>query len=223
MRYGIKPGAEDSVLNDLLLLDRVNELLQEVAESARAFRLEFTLDLPTSNPTALDSRVLQIVERTMRADTDGDGQFETELEWVDEQRLRREWGASENVPAGVPGYYYTQRGGAAGSMLGLCLAPVPVTARTNGLKFSAYVYPSPIAAASDTLPLQLGEERFLLPGICYCLAYVEASRGRRDAPVAFWQSEWMQSLTSWTEAAEETLQGGIRRIHQVESGSSLWS
>lgn len=221
-RYGLAAGAEDALLNEPLFLARVNELLQEVAENARAFRQEFTIDLPTSNPTALDSRVLDLIEQTMRADTDGDGVYETEIGWADEQRLRREWGVVENLPAGTPCCYFTQRGSVAGAMLGLVLLPVPSTARTNGLKFSAYVYPAAITQASDALPLQLGEERFLIPGICYCLAQVEASRGRRDAPLAFWQAEWAKSLADWIEAVEETLQGDVRRIHRVDGYTSAF-
>lgn len=212
-RYGLAPGAEDPLLNDPLYLDRVNELLQEAAETTRAFRESFTYNL--ASPTVLSNRILQVIEGTVRADLDGSGQYLTDLDRGDEQELRRVFGPLETVAASSPMFWHITRGDLADGELNLQLTPRPSQTVTNGLQLQAYVYPLPIVNLSDTMPLQVGEERHLLPGLCYALAQTEASRGRRDAPLAYWQAEWDRALAAWTDAVEDTLHGDFRRIHVV--------
>src|SRR5438067_341989 len=66
-----------------------------------------------------------------------------------------------------------------------------------------------------TLNLQLGEERFLVPGICLALAETELSRGRRDAPVALWADRWERALTQYADVVEESLRGNRRHVRFV--------
>jgi hypothetical protein len=213
-RYGLAPNAEDALLNQNLMVERVNELLQELADEGAGFREEFTLNLSSSTGVhALSSRVIRIEDGTVRIDYAGDGLFSTRPRQVEEPYLRRLEGSLEYREAGTPSWYYTQRGTVADAMLALVLYPQSNTARTGGLKLWARSYPAALVVTTDTLPLQLGEERFLIPGICLALAEVECSRGRRDAPLQYWASRWQQALTDFADVVEDGSRGNRRRIH----------
>jgi len=217
-RYGLAPEVEDALLSVPLFLDRVNELLQELAQVGGGFREEFTLDLPTTAAVALSSRVLRVLDGTVRVDADGDGVFETEPEYAQEEELRACYGALENQPAGVPAYYYLQRGSAADAMVSLVLHPRAETARTGGLKVACRTSPAAVTAAADTLPLQAHEERFLIPGICLALAETELSRGRRDAPLALWDGRWEKALTDYADSVEDSTRSNSRRVIYTDGG-----
>jgi hypothetical protein len=214
-RYGLAPEVEDALLSVPLFLDRVNELLQGLAQVGGGFRETFTVDLPTTAAVALSARVLRVLDGTVRVDYDGDGVFETEPELAQEGELRRCFGALESAPAGVPDYYYTQRGSAvteSASMLALVLHPRSAVARTGGLQMTCRVSPAAVTAGTENLPLQAAEERFLIPGICLALAETELSRGRRDAPVALWEARWEKALTDYADAVEDSTRGDQRRV-----------
>jgi len=147
-QYGLATDAEDLLLVDELFRDRVNDLLAELAQVGGGFREEFTLNLPPTALVALSSRVIRIQDDTLRLDCDGDGVFEVEPKRAQEAELRLLCGVLESVPASVPQYYYTQRGGAIGEMVQLALHPRSATARAGGIKFSALTAPAPITVPS---------------------------------------------------------------------------
>ena len=83
-RYGYTTGEEDSLLTDALFLDRVNELLAQMGDQAGGFREEFTLNLPLGTASslgaiALSSRVIRIVDGSVRLDYDQSGSFTSQL------------------------------------------------------------------------------------------------------------------------------------------------
>jgi hypothetical protein len=212
-RTGLPIGREDELLRDLVFLDAVNEVLSEFA-GREGFREEFTLNLSGTVAThALSARLIKIEEGTVRVDYDGSGNFSTEPERADESTLRDLYGSLENESAGVPRFYYTQRGTAADAMLNLVLFPRSDTARTNGIKFWAGVSVTNVAALTDNVPVQQHEERFLLPGICYCLALTEANQNPEKLPkVALWERLWDRAKTDYADLVEDGLRGGVRRI-----------
>jgi hypothetical protein len=215
-RYGLDDATVDPFLSDTLFIDRVNECLKEAGEQAGGFREEFTLNLSSSTGRhALSSRVLSVVDGSVRVDYDGSGNFYTEPARSDEDELRHYYGALDQVAAGVPDYYYLQRAATVDAMLELVLFPRSDTARTGGLKLWALTVPADLTATSDTLPVQLTEERYLLPGLMLALAEAQANRGRADAPVAYWSSRWAQALTDWRTSVEVAQRGTLRRIHHT--------
>jgi hypothetical protein len=217
-RYGLDSSADDDLLSNALFIDRVNEVLQEAAEFG-AFREEFTLNLSgTVAKHTLSTRLLSIVEGTVRVDYDGSGDFTCEPERMDESELRAYYGPLENLEAGVPAYYYLQRELTADATLSLYLAPRSDTARTNGLKFWAEVVPTVLTATSDSLPVQISEERYLIPGLLVAASRCEFFRGRPDGPriVAQAEADWQQALADWADALGDTLDGGTRRIKHTE-------
>lgn len=209
-RYGLATDTEDMLLVDGLFKDRVNELLSELAHVGGGCREELTLDLPTTPTLPLSERVIRIVDGTVRVDYDGDGSFEQEPKAVQEEELRAEHGVLENQAAGAPQHYYTQRGAVAGQMLNLVLFPRSDVARPNAVKLWARTTPAPIDEPDNELPLQQGEERFLVPGICLALAEAEASRGGQQAPVALWDARWERALRDYADLVEDGLRGDQR-------------
>lgn len=218
-RYGLDASTDDDLLSNNLFIDRVNEVLQEAAEECDAFREEFTLNLSgTVAKHTLSTRLLSIVEGTLRIDYDGSGNYSCEPERMDEGELREYFGPLESVDAGEPQYYYTQREAAADAALSLYLAPRSNVARTNGIKFWAQVVPTVLTATSDSLPVQVNEERFLIPGLIVALARCEFFRGRPDGPriVAQAEADWRQALAQWADVVGDSLDGSYRRIHHTE-------
>jgi hypothetical protein len=212
----LESGQEDSLLSDLHFLDRVNELLRELAQAGGGFREELTLGLPTTPEVPLPSRVLRVLDGTVRVDQDGDGVYELEPLLVPEAELRAGLGVLETRPPGMPAYYYTQRGHAAGGMLALVLYPRSDTARSNGVQLAARVSPAEITGPTSELPLQEAEERFLIPGICLALAETELSRGNGRAPVALWDARWDRALTEYADLVEDSMRGDRRRVVYVD-------
>ena len=217
-RYGLAPEVEDALLSVPLFLDRVNELLRELAQVAGGFREELTVDLPLTAEVPLGGRVLRVLDGTVRVDRDGDGVYELEPLLVPEAELRSGLGVLENRPAGAPAYYYTQRGSAAGELVALVLYPRSDTEQVQGVKLTARVSPGEITGPESPLPLQEAEERFLIPGICLALAETELSRGRRDAPVALWDARWEKALAEYADLVEDSTRGDRRRVQYVEVG-----
>jgi hypothetical protein len=215
-RYGLAARIEDGLLTDQLFLDRVNELLRELALVA-PFREEFTVNLPTTAILSLDTRIISIVDQTVRADYSGSGNYELELDYCAEQTLRRLDGVLENVPAGTPAYWYTLRGSAGDASLRMAIHPRSDQAVTNGLKFSARVVPAAITAADSKIPVQDAELPYLIPGICVCLGEVELSREvvAADRKIALWERRWKESQTAFADAIEDSLRTGRRRIHYL--------
>ncbi|MGV3720083.1 MAG: hypothetical protein ACO1SX_04155 [Actinomycetota bacterium] len=211
-RYGLATDTEDLLLVDGLFMDRVNELLSELAHVGGGCREELTLDLPLSPTLPLSERVIRIVDGTVRVDYDGDGIFEQEPKAAQEEELRAEHGVLENQSPGAPQHYYTQRGAVAGEMLNLVLFPRSDLARAGAVKLWARTTPVPISGPANELPLQQGEERFLVPGICLALAEAEASRGGQQAPVALWDARWERALRDFADLVEDGLRGDQRCI-----------
>jgi hypothetical protein len=209
---------EDALLSVPLFLDRMNELLQELAQVGGGFREEFTLELPATATAPLSDRVLRVMEGTVRLDYDGDGRYEVELQWAQEEDLRNCFGVLENAPAGVPAYYFTQRGSTGAGLLSLQLYPASDVVRAGGLRVSCRVAPAEVTDSASVLPLQTAEERFLIPGICLALAETELSRGRRDAPVALWDARWEKALTDYADLVEDSTRGNQRRVLAVDGG-----
>lgn len=217
-RYGLESLADDALLNDLLFLDRVNEILREFALKAGGFREEFTVNLPTTAAVALSPRVIRILDDTLRIDYDGDGIFEIAPQLVPEQTLRKWFGVLETADAGTPAYFYMQRGSTAESMVNLVLYPRSDTAQTSGIKLAARTTPAAITTGTDSLPLQEGEEPYLIPGICLALAETELSRGRKDAPIELWERRWEQAKTDYTDFVEDTTRVGRRVVQYLPDG-----
>lgn len=217
-RYGLATDVEDGLFVDRLFLDRVNELLAEMATTAEAFREELTLDLAATATLALPENVVRVVEDSVRVDYDGDGTYELEPELVQERTLRRAVGNPERVAAGPPEQYYTQRGSAAGAMLSLVLFPRPGVAVTDGVLLSAVVTPEEITGPESALPLQRHEERFLSPGICLALAEAELSRGAAGAAgkVEHWRGQWEVALRDFSDLVEDGQRGDARGVVYVD-------
>lgn len=213
-RYGLDRSTADAVHPDTFFLDRLNEILQEGGELG-AFREEFTLNLPTTAAVTISSRIIRIIEGTLRIDYDGSGDYSLEPTFIDEATLRSVYGPVEHDDASEPLYYYLQRGSAADDSLRLILEPRSDTARTNGIKFQAQVYPTAVALTTDNLPLQVGEERFLIPGLCLAIAQAEANAGRPDAPIALWASEHAAAMQDWRDRIENSLRGRTRQVHYI--------
>lgn len=211
-RYGLAPEVEDALLSVPLFLDRVNELLQELAQVGGGFREEFSLTLPAGATAPLSDRVLRVLDGTVRLDYDGDGRWEVEPQPAQEEDLRSCFGALENATPGVPEYYFTQRGSTGAGMLSLQLYPPSNVERADGLRVSCRVAPAEVTEAASVLPLQAAEERFLIPGICLALAETELSRGRRDAPVTLWDARWEKALADYADLVEDSTRGDRRRI-----------
>lgn len=228
-RLAIPDDASDPVWSDDLFLDLANEKLREAAEVVRGWREEFTLNLSGSSPLhTLSNRITRLTDETLRVDYDGSGNFTVWPRLEDEQALRRENGPLESVTASVPYAYYTKRADTVDAMLQLVLFPQSDTARTNGIKFSAEVYPVALTSTSDTLPVQQGEERFFIAGMLYGCAQVLFNQGRADgaALTGYWRGQWEQALTDWEEAVERSLSGTRRRVQftdtSIASGSATW-
>lgn len=214
-RYGYNTGEEDALLTDALFLDRVNECLMEMADAADGFGEDFTLDLPLATPNSLGPiplslRLRRIEDLSLRIDYDGSGQFLTQPTQSFEQQLRVSHDTLEQHVAGTPRYYFTQRG-LASAPVNLILFPQSDRAVLGGIKFAASTYPPMLALPGDLVPLQQGEERFLVPGVCLALAETELSRGRRDAPVALWQARWQAALSQFSQDVDESNRGNRRR------------
>jgi hypothetical protein len=216
-RYGLEVGGEDNLLVDRLFLDRVNEVLRELAAPSGAFREEFSLALTAASLHALDTRIISVIEHTVRIDYDGSGDFLTELDFADEQTLRRQYGALENEPAGQPEYWYPLRGATTDATLRLALFPPSDRAVSPGIRFSARVVPAELTLPASTLPVQAGEEGLLIPGICMCLAEVELSRGSQGAggKLEMWERRWNEAKTAFADRVEDGLRAGRRRIHYL--------
>lgn len=216
-RYGLARSS-DQLLTDELFLGRVNELLADFADVGKGFRESFTLNLSgSSRAHALDERVRQVIEGTVRVDYDGSTQFRNHLRFLGELGLREAFGDIELTPASVPAYWYVQRGMASGSTMNLMIYPQSDTARTGGLKLEARVTAAAVTEGSS-LPVQLGEERFLIPGICLALAECELSRGAQGAggKIELWERRWEQALARYADLVEDGTRGDRRRIHVVD-------
>lgn len=212
-RMGLPLGREDALLRDLLFLDALNDVLAVFA-GAEGFREEITLDLATAAVHALSSRVVKILDNTVRVDYDGSGDYAVLPARMDEAALRRALGMLENADAGIPAYYYTQRGSAADAMLSLVLHPRSDTARTNGIKLWAQVAAPAVSALTGSVPVQQHEERFLLPGICLALAEATAAADpKRAGLVPLWDARWEQAQRDYADLVEDGRRGSIRRIH----------
>jgi len=218
-RYGLTTDEEDAVLVHPLLYDRVNECLQRMAEGTSAFEQEFQADLPVgsgiglSSPIVCSNLLYDIVDGTLRIDYDGSSQWLFEVYLQDDHELRERFGPLEVVGNGTPLYYYVNRGSGAASMFNLFLFPASDRAVTGGVRFRGSVYPPPITGPTDTLWLQKGEERFLIAGIALGMAEAEASRGRKDAPLALWDKRWEEGLDQFYTVVRQNVQGTRRKIH----------
>jgi hypothetical protein len=217
-RVGLVTGMEDDLLTQQLFLDRVNEILQEFAQWGDGFREELSVDLLSSSAVhPLSSRVLRVIPNTVRVDYDGSSSWLTEPERVTEELLRNYYqedsGVLENIAAGTPLYYYTGRGSAADATLALVLHPKSDRAVTSGIKFWAQTTPALLTVLTATVPVQLHEERFILPGICAALAQVEANRDSKRLPqLQFWEAKWERARTDYVDQVEDGLRGSTRRI-----------
>jgi hypothetical protein len=213
----LAPEVEDALLSVPLFLDRVNELLQELAQVGGGFREEFSLTLPAGAEVALSTRVLRVIDGTVRVDHAGDGTYAVEPQLAQEEELRACFGVLENAGPGVPAYYFTRRGSTADGMLALVLHPASDVQRADGVRLACRVAPAEVTAADAELPLQAAEERFLIPGICLALAETELSRGRRDAPVTLWDARWEKALADYADLVEDSTRGERRRVIYAEA------
>lgn len=221
-RYGLLVDREDELLNDALFLDRVNEIFREWAIMSGGWREEFTINLSGSSPLhTLSTRVVNIVENTVRCDYDSSGEYEYELPHRDETLLRTEYGVLETWDAAVPNCFYLQRGVSnSDGMLKLVLFPQSDTAVTNGIKFWAEVTPSEITATSTVLPVQESEEPHLIAGICMALAETEFSRGDAGARarVDLWEQRWAAGKKAYADAIADSRRAGPARVTYVPDG-----
>ncbi len=210
-RYALTAGVADPQMGNELFLDAANERIQELLAGTEGARESFQVNLQAT-PVALSNRVIRIIDRTVRIDYDGDGTAELQLDRIDEDELREAVGVLELEPVGTPSYFYVQRGSAADAMQKLATWPRSDRAVTNGVLFDARCHTAALVDTNSTLPLQLGEERFLIPGICLALAEYELAEGR-DAPVGYWARAWEKALTDFQDAVEESFRGNHRTIH----------
>lgn len=64
-----------------------------------------------------------------------------------------------------------------------------VTWNLHNLIYGAWHYPVDLEADDDRPALDASEHDRLIPAICWGMAELEQSRGRADAPVAYWQAQ----------------------------------
>jgi hypothetical protein len=222
-RYALVAGTDDPQLSDALLLDILNEKLREVAREGRAFREDLTLNLETDGVHTLPTRVLGVVQGTLRVNADGGSSYYTEPSFVDESRARDLYGAVENWPSGTPQYYYLRRVATADAVMELVMVPTPSQAVTSGVKASVYVTPTLIALVATNVPVQDDEETHLLKGLCHGMAEAEMTAGRVDAPIlAYWAGKWEEAKALWIDQIEESQRGAVRQIHRTGTLEHAW-
>lgn len=215
-RMGLQANIEQAPFTDPLFYDRVNEILRAFAHEG-GYREEFTLNLSGSSAVhALSSRVVQVIENTVRVDWDGSGAYATTPCAADEDALRARYGVLEIEAASIPEFYYTQRGATADAMLNLVFFPRSDTARTSGVKFWARCAPAAVTGPSTSLPVQDHEVPLILPGLCLALAEAGLSAGLTTFnDVGLWEGRWERALRTYADTIEDSQRSGPRTVHQT--------
>lgn len=215
-RYGLTGaylGAEDSLFPLPLVADVLNEKHRALAEWTRCYRETQTYTIPVSSSglstVSLNCNLIEIVPGTVRA---YQGSVWGDLLPQAEYAQRGTYGPFEQLSTGTALYYYPRVGSAVGGQRVLELAPGVTTAITNGLKLDAYVYPGNLTAETDAPALQVAEHPVLLKLCCWALAEIELSRGRADAPLAYWQAEAMREAEELRRVIDGFKNPGYRRV-----------
>ena len=185
-RYGLdRSTTADALFTDTILGDLINEAHRWLAREAWLYyEMDRTETLVNGTKRyALDTDVIRVDPTTIRQVVGGT--YSTLLP-RNEAALRYDVGPLESVSTGTAtGFWLNQGELTNDETVVISLHPTPNAAGT--LLYSAWVYPADLSADGDRPKLQASEHDRLVIVTCWKMSEVELSRGRENAPVAYWQ------------------------------------
>ena len=210
-RYGgSRWNDEDALWNQVVLNDCVNEAHRDLAQRLLVYRQTQTYNITASDGIVeLDCNVIEILPNTVEISLSSHWR---RLTHVPEERLLYGYGSFREITDTDPWAYWLQAGDTFEQHRLLRLFPEPQTTVSSGLKLDAFIYPADMTADTHTPALQPAEHRHLIPLVCLRMAELDLSRGRQDAPVAYWRQQAEEALTTLKRTLTRFRRPGPRMI-----------
>ncbi len=211
--YGLGAGA-DAVFTDDVMNGLINRAHRWLAREARCYYATKAADVTVGSDglsvVALAGDVFEVDTRPgmVRARV---GSGWRPLRRLCEEQLRAA-GALESRSNATPYGFFLRVGAMDGAHREMCLYPGGDVAAASGLRYAAWVYPSPMAADTDAPELPEGEHDLLLPVVKWLMADVERTSGRSDAPVETNFALAREAAVEMRVTAERFRRGGPRRV-----------